>query len=74
MFWVFEAEADAQHADHRKAAWHTWHGAALQRQAKLPKLDKFMSVTSKPKPRQTWEQQKKIMDAWAKRLNRKDKA
>jgi len=57
--------------EHNERVQLAWNTAALSRAKKLPKLKTLLAPepARQKKPRQTWQQQAAIMEAWAKAHN-----
>ncbi|ORE90192.1 hypothetical protein ATO13_23191 [Stappia sp. 22II-S9-Z10] len=57
-------------AEHNGRAWLVWHGEALHRVKKLPKLRDMLGRKRKPKRRQTPEEMMAAATAWHTAINR----
>jgi hypothetical protein len=54
--------------EHNRRTWQTWHLARFMRMKRLPSLERIMVQGHQDsKPRQTWQEQLRIMEMWAAR-------
>lgn len=69
---VLDGSAERLKREHNDRAWLAWHGAALGRIKKFPKLDTLLiKGDRKPKRGKTIEEMISIAHAWTASVNRR---